>query len=62
GACSPERLREVGDAARRLVAQRASLPAVLARLCEFYGMDPNEAAMAEPESVPATPVAGASRH
>lgn len=62
GACSPERLREVGDAARRLVAQRASLPAVLARLCEFYGMDPNEAAMAAPESVPATPVAGASRH
>lgn len=61
GSCTPERLREVGDAARRLVAQRASLPAVLARLCEFYGMDPHEAASASPEARPVTPVAEASR-
>jgi glycosyltransferase involved in cell wall biosynthesis len=61
GSCSPEQLRAVGDAARRLVAQRASLPAVLARLCEFYGMDPHEAAATGPDSRPVTPVAEASR-
>jgi len=62
GSCTPERLRQVGDAARRLVAQRASLPAVLARLCEFYGMEPSDAALAAADARPVTPVAEASRH
>lgn len=56
GARSPQELRRIGQSARQMVAARASVGAVLDRLCEFYGVAPVQGPA---DASPANPTAAA---